>query len=80
MGEFNREYYLLLCLSGRSEEATAYMNEFKRGEIKENGGFKKENETVQADGAAPGNAANGTAGSCKAPAETAEKRQGAPGA
>ncbi len=54
MRQFNREYYLLLCLSGRSEEAAAYMKEFKRGDIEENGGFEKENETVQADGEAHG--------------------------
>lgn len=54
MRQFNREYYLLLCLSGRSEEAAAYMEEFKRRDIEENVGFEKENETVQANGGAHG--------------------------
>lgn len=80
MGEFNREYYLLLCLSGRSEEATAYMKEFKRGEIKENGGFKKENETVQADGGAPQPDTAQPVWTGKADIDAAEKRQRKAGA
>ena len=54
MRKFNRDFYLLLCLSGRSAEAAAYMEEFKRGDSDGNGGSEKKNEALQADGEAHG--------------------------